>query len=82
MGPQEPEVAMLAKRVVEALTPELRSLADDVGVSYASVKYWKTGERTPAPENLSKLADIAEGRAEELLALTARLRRVAERRKG
>lgn len=69
---------MLSKRAVETLTPELRELADEVGVSYASVKYWKTGERTPSPDNLNKLADIAEDRADDLLAISARLRRAAE----
>lgn len=69
---------MLAKRTIRALAPELRELADELGVSYSTIKYWKTGERSPSEENMAKLSSIAEERADELLALSARLDREDE----
>lgn len=69
---------MLAQRTIRTLAPELRKLANELGVSYSTIKYWKTGERSPSEENLAKLSDIAEERADELLALSARLEREAE----
>lgn len=69
---------MLAKRTVEALTPEARELAEELGVAYSSFRYWKTGDRTPSPQNATKLADLADAKADELLALAARLRRTIE----
>lgn len=66
---------MLAKRTIRTLAPELRDLADELGVSYSTVKYWKTGERSPSEKNMAKLSRIAEERAEDLLALAARLQR-------
>lgn len=69
---------MLAQKTVEALTPEMQKMAEKLGVSYSTFKYWKTGERTPSPENARKLAALADEQADELLALAARLRRSAD----
>lgn len=71
---------MLAQRALDSLSPELKDLAEDLGVSYSTVKAWRAGKRSPSPDNLEKLADLSEGQADDLLALAARLRRAA--RKG
>lgn len=80
MTPEGDEAAMLAQRTVETLSPEMQELAEQLGVSYSTVKFWKTGERSPSPENARKLAKLADGQADELLKLAARLRRNANER--
>lgn len=79
---RDDEAAMLAKQTMEALTPEMQEMADDLGVSYSSMKFWKTGDRTPSPENMRKLADLADEKADQLLTLAGRLRNAADRSEG
>jgi transcriptional regulator with XRE-family HTH domain len=67
---------MIAQRALEALSPELRTLADEMDVSYATVLAWKTGKRTPGPDNLRKLAAAADRQADGLRGLAVELRRV------
>lgn len=76
--PRDEEAAMLTKRALDTLSPELKALAEELGVSYSTVKAWRSGNRSPSPENLEKLANLSEGQADDLLALAARLRRAAE----
>lgn len=77
MEPRNRKVAMLAKDVIRELSPEMQELAERMGVSYSSFKYWKTGDRTPSAENAEKLAELADAQADKLIALAARLRREA-----
>ena len=53
----------------------LQELADEVGVSYASIHSWADGRRNPTPENLAALADALERRGGELQDLAEHLRR-------
>lgn len=69
---------MLAQRALDSLSPEFKELAERLEVSYSTVKAWRAGKRSPSPDNLEKLADLTEGQADDLLALSARLRRAAQ----
>ncbi|HLU24212.1 MAG TPA: helix-turn-helix transcriptional regulator [Longimicrobiales bacterium] len=69
------------RAALAALTPTVRDLARELGVSYASVHAWATCRRRPRAEHVERLADIMERRALEfgtlahLLKLEARTRR-------
>jgi len=52
----------------------LKELADEVGVSYASIRAWADGRRNPTPENLAALANALERRGGELQELAKQLR--------
>lgn len=52
-------------------------LADEAGVSRATLYAWRNGKRNPTPENLAKLADALERRGGELTRLAEQLRREA-----
>ena len=56
----------------------LKELADEVGVSYASIRSWADGRRNPSPENLAALADALERRGGELQELAKQLRDATE----
>jgi hypothetical protein len=52
----------------------MRQLAEDADLSYGVLRAWAMGRRTPTPENLSRIADGFERRAERLKAIIAELR--------
>ena len=56
----------------------LEDLADEVGVTYASLKAWADGRRNPSPENLVRLADALDSRSGDLQELAEGLRKAAE----
>ena len=64
---------MIAQALQRSAT-SLQSLADEVGVSYDSLRAWATGRRNPSPENLARLADALERRGGELSELAQKLR--------
>ena len=60
---------------LEVAAGNLQTLADDAGISYATLWAWRSGKRNPTPENLAKLADALDRRGGELSELAAKLRR-------
>ena len=56
----------------------LKELADEVGVSYASIRAWADGRRNPTSENLAALANALERRGGELQELANQLRHSTE----
>lgn len=68
---------MVTQDALQALAPSLRQIADDTGFSYATLRAWSSGARTPSPENLARLADALERRGGELSKLAEALRREA-----
>lgn len=69
---------MLAREALDELTSDLPQLADEIGVSYSSLKKWRQGDRTPSEANLRKLARAASNRAGALLVIAARLSNAAD----
>lgn len=77
MVPKDPEVAMKAQKALHRLAPDLKEIAEETGISYASIKAYRSGERTPGRENLEKLAEALERRGVSLIHESLRLREAA-----
>lgn len=76
MAPEE--VASMVRRIVEEASVSLASLADEAGISTATLYAWANEKRNPTPENLARLADALEKRGGELTELAEELREAAE----
>lgn len=74
---RDKELALLAARALAAVAPPLKDVADASGISYGTAKAWRAGIRTPSAENLEKLAEVLDGRADVLRGLALELRRAA-----
>lgn len=74
---RDKEAAMSAQRAIDALTGSVRDLANTLGVSEATVGSWRLKRRSPSKENLLKLANAADRRADELRGVAVELRRIA-----
>ncbi len=71
------EIVGVVQRVLREGPFSMRQLAEDAGLSYGVVRAWAMGRRTPTPENLSRIADGFDRRAERLHAIVSELRRAA-----
>ncbi len=74
---------------LELVSGQIGQLAKQVGVSRSALFRWAKGERTPSRENLRKLADALESRADvlerrggELSKVVLKLRAVADHSLG
>lgn len=72
------EVQAVIAQALRVTMGNLKELADEVGVSYASIRSWADGRRNPSPENLAALADALERRGGELQELAKQLRDATE----
>lgn len=61
-------------RALRIVMGNLQELAEESGVSYATLRAWADDRRNPSPENLARLADALERRGGELVELAERLR--------
>lgn len=68
------------RAALAALTPTVRDIASELGVSYASVHAWATCRRRPRVEHVERIAAIMERRALELGTLARRLKAEARAR--
>lgn len=68
---------MAAKRAIQSLTSSVKEIAHSLDVSEHTVLAWKAERRSPSVENLQKLADVADRRADELRGAAVELRRIA-----
>lgn len=71
-----------AQRAFRLLTRSIAEVAEAVGASYDSARSWSQGRRSPCPEHLVRLADLAEEQGEELRALASDLREEANRKRS
>ena len=71
------EILSLVQRVLREGPFSMRQLAEDAGLSYGVLRAWAMGRRTPTPENLARIADGFERRAERLHAIITELRQSA-----
>lgn len=67
----------MVQRVLREGPFSMRQLAEDAGLSYGVLRAWAMGRRTPTPENLSRIAEGFERRAERLHAIITELRQAA-----
>jgi transcriptional regulator with XRE-family HTH domain len=72
------EVALLVKRTLEAVAPELKQIAEERGLNYSTMLSWRSGSRTPSSDNLSRIAELADQRADLLRGLAVELRDAVE----
>ena len=71
------EILSLVQRALRDGPFSMRQLAEDADLSYGVLRAWAMGRRTPTPENVSRIADGFERRAERLHAIITELRRAA-----
>jgi transcriptional regulator with XRE-family HTH domain len=61
------------------LSGDLRSLAEESGLSYDTLYAWRTGRTTPRPHNLRRLAAALRRRSVELQGIAGQLEDWSER---
>lgn len=74
---RDEEARMSAKRALDAVTSSVKDIADSLGVSESAIMSWRAGRRSPSAENLYKIADLADQRADTLRGVAVELRRIA-----
>lgn len=72
------EVSKMVERIIEEARLSMATLAEEAGVTTASLYAWANGKRNPTPENLARLADALERRGGELTVLAQGLRQAVE----
>lgn len=65
---------MRVQRVLEGAAFTMRQVAENAGVSYVTVRQWKSGRRVPDAENRDRLAEAFEKHAARLRELAGELR--------
>ncbi len=79
MGAKTPstKVSNMIQRALLTAAGSQEDLAEEVGVTYASLKAWADGRRNPSPKNLVRLAKALGRRGGELTKLAEQLRKAA-----
>lgn len=67
--------------LLDALAPNLKDLAKELGCSHDTLRSWHTGRRFPSPEKLEQLLNLTEKHGKLLKARTKELRKVARKRR-
>lgn len=74
------DITGLVQRVLREGPFSMRQLAEDAGLKYDVLRGWAIGRRTPTAENVSRMADGFERRAERLREIADELREAAKER--
>jgi len=69
----------MLRKGLKLAVPTLRDLANEVGVSHASMRAYVTGARMPSPEVLQRIVRALRSRGAQLAKLADELERAAER---
>lgn len=64
----------MVKEALEALTPEMKKLAEDNNLNYGTLRAWRAGIRSPSEENVERIAEMIEEHGVKLMRHAARLR--------
>lgn len=75
---RDEEVAMLTKRALQAAAPDLKALAEESDLNYGTMRAWSAGTRTPSADNLERIAELLDDRADRLRGLARELRDAAD----
>jgi transcriptional regulator with XRE-family HTH domain len=70
-------VSEMIQKALKEGTFSLRDVAESIGGSYGTVREWSRGARTPTAENVGRLADAFDRRADLLRELAGRMRGAA-----
>lgn len=68
---------MLVKRALQAAAPDLKELAEEGELNYGTMRAWSAGTRTPGEENLRRIAELLDRRADTLRGLAVEIRKTA-----
>jgi len=71
--PEPPSIDRVIREMLRLTSGSGEELAQQVGVSYASLYAWSRARRRPSRANAAALAEVAMGRARRLLALADHL---------
>jgi hypothetical protein len=74
------DIVGLVQRALRDGPFSMRQLADDADLNYDVLRGWAIGRRTPTAENLSRIADGFEQRAQQLRRIADELREAAKER--
>lgn len=66
------------ERIIALAAGSIEELAEEAGVSYATLYGWATDRRSPTHEHLLKLAEVADRRSDHLRETAARLRQLGK----
>lgn len=64
----------MVKQALEALTPEMKELAEENDLNYGTLRAWRAGIRSPSDENVERIANMIEEHGVKLMRHAARLR--------
>lgn len=70
---------MAAKKAIEAMRDSVPTISDSLGekVSEGALRSWLSGRRSPSRDNLYRLADLADRKADRLRVCARELRNAA-----
>ena len=68
----------LVELILSAAAGSINDLAKDLDVKYATLYSWATGRREPTRDNLARLAELADQRADLLRDTAEELRAIAK----
>lgn len=71
-------VQVMIERMLSDGPFSMNDIARETGLSYAALRSWATGRRTPKPENIERLAAYLERHGKKLQDFAEDLRRAAE----
>jgi transcriptional regulator with XRE-family HTH domain len=71
---QKQPLSELVQDLLSGIAGRVEDVAEETGVSYSALYSWSTGRRRPGPQNVEKLAELADQRARRLARLAERLR--------
>jgi transcriptional regulator with XRE-family HTH domain len=74
------DIVGLVQHVLREGPFSMRQLADDAGLKYDVLRGWAIGRRTPTAENLLRMAEGFEQRAQQLRHIANELREAARER--
>jgi predicted transcriptional regulator len=78
MPRKEVDLSALLDEFLTAASPDIKDLAEEAGLSYAAVRSWITGRRTPRDSNVVQLLQAWERRKAEADRLARELRRASQ----
>lgn len=71
-------IRRVLRKALDTVTPSLREIARETGISYAAIRQYRRGQRTPKPGTLRALVGALRKRSARLAALASDLAALEE----
>lgn len=68
---------MTVQNALKVATPSMRELAEEVGITYSTLRAWSAGNRMPSEDGAAALAKALRRRAKKLTKLAQQLERTS-----